>query len=168
MDPRVARTREALNEAILDQIQRKRWEKITVQDLLDATGVSRSTFYAHYDNKLAVLTDNIPSVAGTIRIDAESGLVDLRALFAHVDEMAPVLHPLLSQPVLREMTDEFERQFAVGFAERVEDTQSWLPGFLAGALISTVRQYAAERVRRPSDEVADEVAEYINSLLGSR
>lgn len=165
MDPRVGRTKDALRASILDQIQRKRWEKITVQDLLDQTGISRSTFYAHYDNKLAVLTDEIPSVADTIRIDASKRVVDLQPLFAHVDEMAPILHPLLSQPVLREINDNFEREFAGVFRALVEDNESWLPEFLAGALISSVRQYAAQRVRRPPDEVAAEISTYINTPL---
>lgn len=154
--------------AILDQIQRKRWEKITVQDLLDSTGISRSTFYAHYDNKLAVLTDNIPSVAGTVRVDPLTKHVDLAPLFAHVDQMAPIMHPLLSQPVLRDMIDKFEREFASVFAESTSQEGGNLPEFLAGGLIATIRLYAAERHRRPPEEMAAEVGGYINELLNPK
>ncbi len=165
MDPRITRTRAALTEAIFDQIQRKRWDKITVQDLLDATGISRSTFYSHFDNKLDVLTANIPSVAGTIRFDRETERVDLTPLFLHVEEAAPVLHPIMSQPVLREVTDEFERKFAHAFSELVDDPTSPLPNFLAGALISTIRHYAMDRSRRPAEEMASRVGAHVDCLL---
>jgi AcrR family transcriptional regulator len=56
-DRRVRRTRRALIAALLDLVNEKRYEQITVQDILERADVGRSTFYAHYVDKDALLLD---------------------------------------------------------------------------------------------------------------
>ncbi|HEX7966897.1 MAG TPA: TetR/AcrR family transcriptional regulator [Stellaceae bacterium] len=51
IDRRAARTRRALHEALIALILRKGYEAITIQDIIDAADVGRSTFYAHYTGK---------------------------------------------------------------------------------------------------------------------
>ena len=50
-DRRAARTRRNLNDALVALILRKRYEAITVQDIIDEADVGRSTFYTHYKGK---------------------------------------------------------------------------------------------------------------------
>ncbi len=50
-DRRIQRTRTALHDALLSLILEKRYEKITVQDIIDRADVGRSTFYAHFRDK---------------------------------------------------------------------------------------------------------------------
>ena len=50
-DRRVTRTRRSLSEALTGLILRKRYDSITVQDVIDRANVGRSTFYAHYRSK---------------------------------------------------------------------------------------------------------------------
>lgn len=162
MDARVVRTRQALTHALLDLIQERRWEKITVQDLLDRTGVSRSTFYAHYDNKLDVLLSELPDVTGMIVMD-EGGL-DLHPLFEHVGEMAGVFAPLLSQPVLGEINARFERELADSL-RTATGCSTLLARFVAGGLISTIRDYTADRRRPAPAVVAAEVESHLDRLF---
>ena len=54
-DRRVARTRKALKEALTDLILEKGYEAVTVQDVIDRADVGRSTFYAHFIDKDALL-----------------------------------------------------------------------------------------------------------------
>ncbi len=51
MDRRARRTRQSLNDALVRLILEKRYDSITVQDVIDRAGVARSTFYAHYRDK---------------------------------------------------------------------------------------------------------------------
>ena len=51
IDRRAARTRQALHSALIALIQRKDYEAISVQDIVDAADVGRSTFYAHFTGK---------------------------------------------------------------------------------------------------------------------
>src|SRR4030095_3886038 len=50
-DARVRRTRDALGDALITLMQKKPFDTITVQDVLDRAHVSRSTFYTHYTDK---------------------------------------------------------------------------------------------------------------------
>ena len=50
-DRRIRRTRETLGDALVQLIQEKPFDDITVQQVLDRAGVSRTTFYTHYRDK---------------------------------------------------------------------------------------------------------------------
>ncbi len=50
-DRRSQRTRQLVNSAMLGLLSEKGYEAITVQDILDRSGVGRSTFYSHYFDK---------------------------------------------------------------------------------------------------------------------
>jgi AcrR family transcriptional regulator len=54
-DPRVKRTRELLQQALMDLIREKSFPSITVQDIAEKATVNRVTFYAHFVDKYALL-----------------------------------------------------------------------------------------------------------------
>lgn len=64
-DRRVGRTHQLLFDALLELVQEKRYDKITVQEILDRANVGRSTFYAHFRDKDDLLTGNFDTVAAT-------------------------------------------------------------------------------------------------------
>src|SRR4051812_44921158 len=51
MDARVRRTRDALGDALVELMQQKPFDEVTIQDVLDRAGVGRSTFYVHFKDK---------------------------------------------------------------------------------------------------------------------
>ena len=48
---RTKKTREKIEEKFIQLLQEKSFPKITVQDILDAAGINRTTFYRHYQDK---------------------------------------------------------------------------------------------------------------------
>jgi len=50
-DRRVQRTRRLLHQALMSLILEKKYESITVQEILDRADVGRSTFYVHFQDK---------------------------------------------------------------------------------------------------------------------
>lgn len=165
-DPRPERTRRMLFEALLELIQEKRWEKIRVQDLLDRTGLGRSTFYAHFDNKFDLLTAAIPSVTLPIGTTGKE-MPDLQPLFDHVEAMQPVLRPLLSQPLLSDITDAFHRQLGEAWrshldARGVEQQAAAMTSqFLAGALMAVCRDWLVHDCKRPAHELCNDFTELV-------
>lgn len=50
-DRRASRTRRSLSDSLVELILEKRYDAITVQNVIDRADVGRSTFYAHYQDK---------------------------------------------------------------------------------------------------------------------
>jgi AcrR family transcriptional regulator len=73
-DRRVRKTRRQLHEALLSQILEKKYDSITVQDVLDRADVGRSTFYAHFRGKDELLVAGFQNLK-TLLEAAESSAV---------------------------------------------------------------------------------------------
>jgi AcrR family transcriptional regulator len=89
-DRRILRTRDTLGDALIELIQEKSFDDITVQDVLDRAGVGRSTFYAHYTDKDDLLLSDIEdffemfSSFLTRRQAKHKRLAPVAEFFAHV------------------------------------------------------------------------------------
>jgi len=70
-DRRVRRTRRTLHDALLALVLEKGYEQITVQDILDRADIGRSTFYAHYRDKDALLFTSFEDLQ--VQLQAELG-----------------------------------------------------------------------------------------------
>lgn len=55
IDPRVKRTRQLLQNALMELMREKSPESITVQDIAARAEVNRATFYAHFEDKNALM-----------------------------------------------------------------------------------------------------------------
>lgn len=170
-DPRPARTRALLWDALVELIQEKRWEKIRVQDVLDRTGVGRSTFYAHFDNKFDLLTAEIPSL--TVPISDADGEPDLLPLFEHVYEMRPIMLPLFSQPLLGEISDTFVARMATAWGEYLGKGSVPEPGrtvaadLLAGGFMTVARQWLKHGCVPEPAVMCAEFSNYSNAVLAA-
>lgn len=168
VDPRVTRTKESLYEALFVLMRTTRWEKIRVKDLLDQTGMSRSTFYSHFDNKYHLLTAAIPDLTISIR-GPQGRPLNLEPLFEHVDRMAEVLNPLLNQPVLFEIADIFHRNLITHWRALLEESGmacDWvLEEHLAGSLTAVVKAYVEQPVREDPADVAERFRQVLANSL---
>lgn len=54
-DPRVLRTRQLIREAFRDLLRCKGFDAITIKDIAQRATINRATFYAHYEDKYALL-----------------------------------------------------------------------------------------------------------------
>ncbi|MEK3836574.1 MULTISPECIES: TetR/AcrR family transcriptional regulator [unclassified Paenibacillus] len=56
-DPRVLRTRQLIRTAFRDLLQRKGFDAITIKDIAQEATINRATFYAHFEDKYALLDE---------------------------------------------------------------------------------------------------------------
>jgi AcrR family transcriptional regulator len=70
-DRRSQRTRELLNTALIELMLERRYDDITVQDIIDRANVGRSTFYAHYLDKEDLLVSGFTQVLDALRQHVE-------------------------------------------------------------------------------------------------
>ena len=100
-DRRVRRTRQRLNDALLELIVEKGYDKTTVQDLIDRADVGRSTFYAHYETKDDLLVSGLDHLTFDLELHVadEPGEVDVilpsLGVFRHVGEHHELFRALI-------------------------------------------------------------------------
>jgi len=98
-DRRTRKTRQTLRGALLTLLKEKRYEDITVQDIIERADVARSTFYIHYLDKDDLLTgqhgifaENLGHDLSAHSVDGGSGgAFSSRAWFYHIQAQGDIL-----------------------------------------------------------------------------
>jgi len=125
VDPRVVRTRDKLGDALIALLLEKSFDAVTVQDVLDRAGVSRSTFYAHYRDKndlfLSDVDQFLESMATLLeRAGDRSGRVaPVGEFFAHIAESQDIYRAMVESGRIHDLRELGEAHFARGIEERL-------------------------------------------------
>lgn len=170
LDRRVRRTRDLLGDALVQLVQEKAFDAITVQEVLERAGVSRSTFYAHFSDKDDLLLSDADEffalVAGRLARCAEPSerLAPVSEFFAHVAEASPFLSALVAAGKLDDVMKLGHGHFAHGIEQRlaalprarhlVAARRAALAQALAGAMLSLLTWWLG-RGRPESPEELD-------------
>ena len=108
LDPRVARTRQMLRDALVSLIEEQGFDAVTVQDITDRAELNRATFYLHYRDKQDLLVQSLRDAIDELVADigataGESGeqVSDgsrgpISATFEHVAQHAQFYRVMLS------------------------------------------------------------------------
>jgi AcrR family transcriptional regulator len=179
MDPRIARTRRSLQEALFELARERPLDDITVGDIAERAEVNRSSFYQHYADKETLLADALDAAAD----QAEASLpepVDMAAApppavatyFAHIADNADLYRRVLGdhgsavatarlrQRVERIVVDEVGRSDGVDFADLPLDV---VAAGITGSVLGIIRAWLS---REPLPSPATAAAWVWGVILG--
>lgn len=172
LDVRQVRTRLALRSAMLELAKNLPFDEITVADLVGQAGVSQATFYRHYKDKNALLSDlarDFTTELG-LRITPETVVADSRkaaqSFCSFLEENRAVYTALLSHGAKSAIFDDLLKQSvdhseASGISDEV-----WLPKGLGPIyMVTTILTLAGWWLHRGASVTAAEMAELIDRLV---
>src|ERR1700678_1416906 len=172
-DPRIRRTCERLGSALVELIQQRPIDDVTVQDVLDRASVGRSTFYLHYRDKDDLLFSQLETFLETMstwlsRAREDSlRIVPVTEMFAHIGSSQNKVYRALAEGgPLHEFFDLAQDYFTRGIEQRLIESKrlSKLPprelraraAALAGSLLSLLRWWL-DRGSKKSPAAMDEL-----------
>ncbi len=175
LDRRVQRTQEALLDSLRLLLSERGYERLTIQNLLEHSGVSRATFYAHFSSKDDLLTTSIGGLrAWLLRAAAQRDgdrMPFTLPFLLHLESHKPLYRQCMRRgevtvgreirTMLREMIrDDLVRHTG---AARESTTVSFTTEYLTGALWSVVAHW----MRVEPDTAAVEVDRTFRRLVFS-
>jgi AcrR family transcriptional regulator len=185
-DPRMRRTRQLLQGALMQLLGSKPFDDISVQDIAEAATVNRATFYDHYTDKFALLEALIaggfhrmlhersvqydgscPSAAAaiisaacdylaTIR-EAQGGCANHRRSNVEALEDAAMI-----AAIRRVLAHGMERYSSVP-----EERRGMQAASASWAIYGAVKEWLNTPKRRPAEEVVPEIVAMVTPLLGA-
>lgn len=170
-DPRAVRTRYRLRGALLDLLRTRDWDEISVADVVAHAHCSRSTFYAHYEDRDALLAD---AFAGAVEIvpASEAGhcLAFVPGLFEHLAHHRVLAEPYLLQGRGGPMVAAFRDRITGHIRERLDATAPGLTepqrGEVAAALSGAVWAAMLWWLEHGRDVAPADAAAALLALLG--
>lgn len=130
VDRRVTRTRNALGDALIELMQEKPFEDVTVQQVLERAGVSRSTFYQHYSGKDDLFMSDVEEFFGMMasllerKKERSNRVVPVAEMLAHFGEMGEFLRALHESGKLHDVMEMGRGLFARGIERRLVNLSS--------------------------------------------
>jgi AcrR family transcriptional regulator len=169
IDVRVRRTRDALGDALVDLMQEKPFDSITVQDVLDRAQVGRSTFYSHYSDKNDLLMSDADeffesiAMALSVHRDKSDRVFPVKEFFMHIRDAKQFVDALKSSGKMQENLELAQGHFARGIerrfkelprAARIPVSERAIRAFAnAGALLSLLNWWIDRGMKETPEEI---------------
>lgn len=174
MDRRQKKTRNAIVKAFSALLEKRRYEQISVQDIIEKADVGRSTFYAHFETKDALLKALCGDVFNHIfegeACDYPLDTGDLQGTLAHIlwhlKERKADVKGLLRSESGGLLMRELKADLYIFFENRIGEFPANVPkDFLLHHLVGAFAETVSWWVKR---DMADEpalVAGYFTSVI---
>ena len=181
LDRRTLRTRHSLTHAMVELVTEKRFDDITVQNLIDRADIGRSTFYSHFRDKEDLFQKNweafIDFCAQQIIWDkaGKGSFMPILFLFDHLKDVQPFYQGLVrsrkSDTLFKSGTEQLSRRIAEALKARVPPAPSIptpvLANYLAGELFGLLKWWLDERMPYPPERMDEIYHNLVNPTLRS-
>jgi AcrR family transcriptional regulator len=183
IDRRSKRTRHALSSALVELVKEKRFDKITIQNVIDRADVGRSTFYTHFRDKddlfqkdwerfLDLLADNIDwPKAGAAQF------VPVTFLFRHLEEFQTFYQSLvrsgMADSIFKSGVEYLANRITMGLNARIKHKSNAtipvpvLSNYLASELFSLLKWWLDNRMPYPPERMDQMYHDLVNPTIKS-
>lgn len=122
-DIRITKTHQALAKTMMELLETKKFQKITVNDICQNAMVSRSTFYLHFEDKYQLLSFCLQIARQKLKESAQEK--DLRGclhmLLSNVKEQEKLYRNLFMADVNLELIQMFQSELHTVFMEALTE-----------------------------------------------
>jgi AcrR family transcriptional regulator len=164
-DRRVQRTREMLQKALIEILQERNYNTITIQEIVDRANVARTTFYVHFRDKDELFLSCHEAMVNEFRIGSlhplsEEELLSSKApaasasAYQHLDDARSLLYDMFqgqdSQLILRRIRESRAQEIESGLRAAFAESNSKIPldmlaNYLAGAQLALMQWWLEKR-----------------------
>ena len=174
-------TASRMDEALIECLEKKSFEYITVKEICEKAGVNRSTFYLHYETISDLLSECVEYTNNKCFKRYSSELTDikniltsenledlifitpeyLKPFFEFVKENKRLFKVVLSRPVLLNTEGTFGKLFSDVFSPVLdrfhfaEKDKSYIIRFYIGGLIAVVEEWVKKDCSDPIEQIID-------------
>jgi AcrR family transcriptional regulator len=162
-DKRAHRTRQRLGIALVELMQEKSIDEVSVQEVLDRAAVGRSTFYLHFNDKNDLLLSQLEMFLNTmssmliLNNEKSHRVMPVAEMFDHIRSANKLYRALGDAGRLNDFFDLAQTYFARGIRQRLADSKR-LPHIprrelaaraaaLAGCLISLLQWWISHEAK---------------------
>lgn len=170
-DRRVQRSKQFLYSALMSLITEKRFDKITVQEIIDRANVGRTTFYAHFQSKedlflssheqiISIISRSFFSEAGTLRAELSPELLAFLEMAHHSRDVYFYLTGGSdTADILRLLKERIAEQLVARLHELFREEESGisfmvLAQYVAGSMVSLLSWWLDKRTPYSALEIA--------------
>ncbi|QGQ45773.1 TetR/AcrR family transcriptional regulator [Metabacillus sediminilitoris] len=179
VDRRVVKTKEAIKKAILELMNEKNFDDITIQDISDRANVNRSTVYLHYLDKFDLLDklieEHINELKETNEWACQEEWVEATEVFFeyfgnHYLFFSTMLTSKEAAPYFR---SKFLKYVMEGFKEELHETNRKNEGlnedvivkFAANAYVGVLESWLKDGMPSPPQSIARELGTLLDRIL---
>jgi AcrR family transcriptional regulator len=170
VDARMVRTRAALRTALLNLVERKPFDQITIRDIVAEAGIGYATFFRHHPTKAALLeevaADQIEKLVSLSHpvLGEKGSFASSVTLCTYVSEHRALWSSLLTGGAAGVVREEFIK-VALAIAPSLPSADGWLPTELGAVFgVTATVEILAWWLRQPEFPV-EKVAECLDRLV---
>ncbi|MEO8396508.1 MAG: TetR/AcrR family transcriptional regulator [Chloroflexota bacterium] len=168
-DRRSNRTRELLSTALVELMLEKRYDSITIQDILDRADIGRSTFYAHYTDKEDLLMSELTRLMHTLQVygtelgHVHGGLLPSLEFFRHVQQQRRLMRAFVTERggeiLLRDFQVQMSRLVEQNLRSQAGDNStlavplSVVGNFVASTFLMLLRWWFEEDMKQSPEQM---------------
>lgn len=163
----VSFTRLAIRKTFLLLLEQMPLDKITVKMIVDACGISRNTFYYHYEDIPALLRDALESELGQLSSDPAQRKTESLQLLSKISANRRVLEHIYHSSAREQLEQRLWGATLQSYRERVRqldggrlsaDTADTIAVYFSGAAISTCLHWIEHNAAAVPSDLMDQLS----------